>query len=160
MLNSSSFLFLCFFFFNDTATTEIYTLSLHDALPICPYAHAGVQAIRTDRAAAHDGVVGTLTGEEVARLSRPIRGDSAWPGWKGTDFPVLTWSRVHFVGQAVAVVAAIDRYVAEDAAELVEVDYRPLPVVVDLETAAEPGGPLVHETWGDNLFLDRQGTFG
>jgi aerobic carbon-monoxide dehydrogenase large subunit len=134
--------------------------TVHAAFVRSPYAHAEVQAIRTDRAAGYDGVVGTLTGEEATRLSRPIRGDSAWPGWKGTEFPVLAWPRVHFVGQAVAAVAAIDRYVAEDAAELVEVDYRPLPVVVDLETAAEPGSPLVHEAWGDNLFLDRQGTFG
>jgi carbon-monoxide dehydrogenase large subunit len=125
-----------------------------------PYAHAEVQSIRTDRAATHEGVVASLTGEEAVRLTRPIRGDSEWPGWKGTDFPVLAWPRVHFVGQAVAVVAAIDRYVAEDAAELVEVEYHPLPVVVDPEAAAEPGGPLVHEDWGDNLFLDRRGTFG
>ena len=134
--------------------------TVHAAFVRSPYAHAEVQAVRSDRAARLDGVVGVLTGEEAARLARPIRGDSEWPGWKGTDFPVLAWPRVHFVGQAVAIVAAVDRYVAEDAAELVEVDYHPLPVVVDLEAAAEPGGPLVHEAWGDNLFLDRQGSFG
>ncbi|HSF31487.1 MAG TPA: xanthine dehydrogenase family protein molybdopterin-binding subunit [Candidatus Tectomicrobia bacterium] len=134
--------------------------TVHAAFVRSPYAHAEVQAMRTDRAAGHHGVVGILTGEEAARLSRPIRGDSEWPGWKGTDFPVLGWPRIHFVGQAVAVVAAVDRYIAEDAAELVEVDYRPLAVVVDLESAAEAGGPLVHEAWGDNLFLDRQGRFG
>jgi carbon-monoxide dehydrogenase large subunit len=133
---------------------------VHAAFVRSPYAHAEVQAMRTERAARLDGVVGTLTGEEATRLTHPIRGDSEWPGWKGTDFPVLAWPRVHFVGQAAAVVAAVDRYVAEDAAELVEVDYQPLPVVIDLEAAAEPGGPLVHEAWGDNLFLDRQGKFG
>jgi aerobic carbon-monoxide dehydrogenase large subunit len=134
--------------------------TVHAAFVRSPYAHAEVQAVRTDRAIKLDGVIGTLTGEEAARLTRPIRGDSEWPGWKGTDFPVLAWPRVHFVGQAVAVVAAVDRYVAEDAAELVEVDYHALPVVVDPEAAAEPGGPLVHQAWSDNLFLDRQGTFG
>jgi carbon-monoxide dehydrogenase large subunit len=134
--------------------------TVHAAFVRSPYAHAEVQAIRTDQAAGHGGIVGTLTGEEAARLSHPIRGDSAWPGWKGTEFPVLAWPRVHFVGQAVAVVAAVDRYVAEDVAELVEVDYQPLPAVVDLEAAAEAGGALVHEVWGDNLFLDRHGKFG
>jgi aerobic carbon-monoxide dehydrogenase large subunit len=134
--------------------------TVHAAFVRSPYAHAEVQSIHTDRAARHDGAVGTLTGEEATRLTRPIRGDSEWPGWKGTDFPVLAWPRVHFVGQAVAVVAAVDRYVAEDAAELVEVDYHPLSVVIDLEAAAKPGAPLVHEAWGDNLFLDRQGRFG
>jgi carbon-monoxide dehydrogenase large subunit len=134
--------------------------TVHAAFVRSPHAHAEIRAVRTDQAAVHEDVVGVLTGEEAARLSRPIRGDSEWPGWKGTEFPVLGWPRVHFVGQAVAVVAASDRYVAEDAAELVEVEYRPLPVVVDLEAAAEPGGPLVHEAWGDNLYVDRRGTFG
>src|SRR5262245_61033135 len=62
---------------------------VHAAFVRSPYAHAEVQAIRAERAAGHDGVVETLTGEEATRLSRPIRGDSAWPGWKGTEFPVL-----------------------------------------------------------------------
>jgi carbon-monoxide dehydrogenase large subunit len=133
---------------------------VHAAFVRSPYAHAEVRAVRPGPAAGLDGVAGTLTGEEASRLARAIRGDSEWPGWKGTDFPVLAWPRVHFVGQAVAVVAAVDRYVAEDAAELVEVEYHPLPAVVDPEAAAEPGGPLVHQDWGDNLFLDRRGRFG
>jgi carbon-monoxide dehydrogenase large subunit len=118
--------------------------TVHAAFVRCPYAHAEVRAVRTAQAAVHDGVVGVLTGEEAARLSRPIRGDSAWPGWKGTEFPVLSWPRVHFVGQAVAVVAAIDRYVAEDAAELVEADYHPLPVAGDVRGCRgrlRAGGP-------------------
>jgi CO/xanthine dehydrogenase Mo-binding subunit len=113
--------------------------TVHAAFVRTPYAHAEIQAIRTDQAAVYEGVVGILTGEEAVRLSHPIRGDSAWPGWKGTEFAVLAWPRVHFVGQAVAIVAAVDRYVAEDAAELIEVDYHPLPVVVDPERAAAPG---------------------
>ncbi len=133
---------------------------VHAAFVRTPYAHAEVQAVRTGHAMALDGVFGILTGEEAGRLSRPIRCDSEWPGWKGTDFGALAWPRVHFAGEAVAVVAAVDRYVAEDAAELVEVDYHPLPVVIDAERAVEPGSPLVYEDWGDNLFLDRQGTFG
>jgi carbon-monoxide dehydrogenase large subunit len=134
--------------------------TVHAAFVRSPYAHAQVQDVRTEPAAGLEGVFGTLTGAEVVHLTRPIRGDSEWPGWKGTDLPVLAWPRVHFVGQAVAVVAAVDRYVAEDAAELVEVDYHPLRAVVDPEAAAEPGSPLLHEAWGDNLFLERQGTFG
>jgi len=86
--------------------------TVHAAFVRSPYAHAEVQAVRSDRAARLDGIVGVLTGEEAARLARPIRGGSEWPGWKGTDFPVLAWPRVHFVGQAVAIVAAVDRYVA------------------------------------------------
>jgi carbon-monoxide dehydrogenase large subunit len=134
--------------------------TVHAAFVRTPYAHANILAMRSDRAMVHDGVVGVLTGEEAVQLSRPIRGDAEWPGWKGTEFPVLAWPLVHFVGQAVAVVAAVDRYVAEDAAELVDVEYQPLPVVIDLEGAAEPASALVHQAWGDNLYLDRRGTFG
>jgi len=125
-----------------------------------PHAHAEIDAVRTDRARTHHGVVGVLTSEEAVRAARPIRCDSTFPEWKGTEFPVLAWPRVRFVGEAVAIVAAVDRYTAEDAAELVEVEYRPLTPVVDLETAAEPGGALVHEAWGDNLFIDRKGKVG
>lgn len=133
---------------------------VHAAFVRSPHAHAGIAAVRTDRAAALRGVAGLLTSEEAVRRARPIRCDSTFPEWKGTEFPVLAWPRVRFVGEAVAIVAAVDRATAEDAAELVEVEYRPLPPVVDLERAAEPGGPLIHEAWGDNLFIDRKGKVG
>lgn len=133
---------------------------LHAAFVRSPHPHAEIAAIRTERAVAHPGVAGVLTSEEAVRVTRPIRCDSLFPEWKGTEFPVLAWPRVRFVGEAVAVVAAADRYLAEDAAELIEVDYRPLPAVVDLETAAEPGSPLVHDAWGNNLYLDRKAKFG
>ncbi len=133
---------------------------VHAAFVRSFHAHADIVAIRTDRAAAHPAVVGILTSEEAVRASQPIRCDSLFPEWKGTEFPVLAWPRVRFVGEAVAVVAASDRYLAEDAAELVEVEYRPRPAVVDLEKAAEPASPTVHESWGDNLFIDRRAKLG
>jgi carbon-monoxide dehydrogenase large subunit len=125
-----------------------------------PHAHAEITAVRTERALAQRGVAGVLTSEEAVKAARPIRCDSTFPEWKGTEFPVLAWPRVRFVGEAVAVVAAADRYAAEDAAELIDVEYRPLPPVADLERAAEPGSPLIHEAWGDNLFIDRKGKVG
>ena len=133
---------------------------VHAAFVRSPHAHAEIRAIRVAAALGAEGVVGALSAEEAVRVTRPIRCDSTFPEWKGTEFPVLAWPRVRFVGQALAVVAASDRAFAEDAAERVEVDYRPLPAVVDLETAAEPGGPLVHEAWGDNLFIDRGARLG
>jgi carbon-monoxide dehydrogenase large subunit len=134
--------------------------TVHAAFVRSVQAHADITAVRVDRARAHPGVAGILTSEEAVGAARPIRCDSTFPEWKGTEFPVLAWPRVRFVGEAIAVVAATDRYVAEDAAELVEVEYRPLPPVVDLEIAAEPGSPLVHEAWGDNFFIDRKGKVG
>ena len=134
--------------------------TVHAAFVRSQEAHAEVLSVRTERALAHRGVFGVLTSEEAALVSRPIRCDSTFPEWKGTEFPVLAWPRVRFVGEAVAILAAVDRYTAEDAAELVHVEYRPLPTVADLETAAEPGSDLIHEAWGDNLFIDRKGKVG
>ena len=134
--------------------------TVHAAFVRSSHPHAELAAIRTGRAEAHPGVVAVLTSEEATRATRPIRCDSTFPEWKGTEFPVLAWPRVRFVGEAIALVAATDRYVAEDAAELVEVEYRARPVVIDVEKAAEGGGPLVHEAWGDNLFLDRRVKLG
>jgi carbon-monoxide dehydrogenase large subunit len=133
---------------------------VHAAFVRSPHAHAEIRALRIEPALSAEGVVGGLTGEDAVAHTRPIRCDSTFPEWKGTEFPVLAWPRVRFVGEAVAVVAASDRAFAEDAAERVEVEYAPLPAVVDLETAAEPGGPLVHEAWGDNLFIDRKARLG
>ena len=134
--------------------------TVHASFVRSTHAHADLARVLTERAAAHPGVVSVLTSEEAVRATRPIRCDSTFPEWKGTEFPVLAWPRVRFVGEAVVLVAATDRYVAEDAAELVEVEYRDRPVVIDLESAAEPGGPIVHEAWGDNLFLDRHVKLG
>ena len=134
--------------------------TLHAAFIRTPHAHAEILSIGTARALAVPGVVGVLTSEEAVAVTKPIRCDSTFPEWKGTEFPILAWPRVRFVGQALAIVAATDRYIAEDAAELVDVEYRTLTPVVDLETAAEPGAPLLHEEWGDNLFIDRSAKVG
>lgn len=119
------------------------------------HAHAEVRAFRIERAAGHPGVVGVLTSEDASHLARPIKADLRLPEWKSSDFPIMGWPRVRFVGEPLAVVAALDRYVAEDAAELIEVDYDLLPVVADAERALESGSPLIHEHWGDNVFMER-----
>jgi carbon-monoxide dehydrogenase large subunit len=129
---------------------------VHAAFVRSRHAHAEIRGVELGRAGDRRGVLGLLRGEEAARLARPIRGDLRDPGWRGTDWPVLAWPRARFAGEAVAVVAAIDRYVAEDAADLVEVDDVPLAAVTDLERALGPGSPLVHEAWGDNVFLARR----
>jgi carbon-monoxide dehydrogenase large subunit len=133
---------------------------VHAAFVRSPHAHAEIRGVDLSRLHDSPGVMGVLTSEEAARLALAIRCDSLFPEWKGTAFPILAWPRVRFVGEAVAVVAARDRYEAEDGAELVAVDYAPLTPVVYLEQAAEPGGPLVHEAWGDNLFIDRRAKLG
>jgi len=133
---------------------------LHAAFVRSPYAHAEVKVIRTAAAARYPGVMAVLTGEEAAQAAQPIRGDVRYPEWKTSELPILGWPRVRFAGEAVAVVAATSRYLAEDAAEQVEVEYETLPAVTDLETATEAGAPLIREEWGDNLFIDRSVKYG
>ncbi len=70
---------------------------------------------------------------------------------KATPQLALAAGKVRYVGEPVAVVVATDRYAAEDALELVEVDYEPLPAVTDAEQGLAPGAPLIHEAWGDNV---------
>ena len=66
------------------------------------------------------------------------------------EFPSLAVGEVRHVGDCVAVVLATDRYLAADAVEAIEVDYEPLPSVVDMEAALADGADLVHESAGTN----------
>ena len=119
-----------------------------------PHAHARILSIDARAAAARADVQMVLTGADIAESVKPLRVEydpAKAPTHKACDWPVLARDKVRFVGEAVAAVVATDRYAAEDAAALVEVDYDPLPVVHDAEQALAPGAPLVHEEWGDNV---------
>jgi carbon-monoxide dehydrogenase large subunit len=128
---------------------------VHAAFVRSPHAHAIIRRVEVDAARRHPALVGVLTGPDIVGTVRPIHCDARFPGFKGPDWPVLAWPRVRFVGEAVAVVAAPSRYLAEDLAELVAVDYEPLPALVDPERAGTPGTMTVHEGWKDNAFVDR-----
>jgi carbon-monoxide dehydrogenase large subunit len=119
-----------------------------------PHAHARVRDIEAQRALEQPGVVAVLTGAEAARESRPMRPRLGVPGFKACEQPCLAVDKVRFVGQAVAAVVAESRYLAEDALDFVEVDYEPLPAVVDARQAVEPGAPLLFEAWGDNVHVE------
>ena len=122
-----------------------------------PHAHARIRSIDVRKALALPGVVRVMVGEEARKLCKPIRVEwtksALQVKYKACDFHAIAVERVRFVGDIVAAVVAEDRYVAEDAVELVEVDYEPLPAVLDPEQALEKGSPLVHEEWGDNVML-------
>jgi 2-furoyl-CoA dehydrogenase large subunit len=119
-------------------------------------AHARLVSVDTSAALAVPGVVGVLTGEDVAALSRPF------PSAIGRA--VQHWAaavdRVRYVGEPVAVVLARDRYAAEDAAELVAVDYEPLPVAASPEAALADGAPVLHDAVGTNVVSDRRFRYG
>jgi carbon-monoxide dehydrogenase large subunit len=128
-----------------------------------PYAHARITRIDVSAAKAHPDVHAVLTGADLAGVIPPLRVEYdpvRAPRHKSCDWPVLAHDKVRFVGEAVAAVVATNRYVAEDAAALVEVEYDPVDVVWDMEKALEPGSPLVHEEWGDNVMQVLQAEIG
>jgi carbon-monoxide dehydrogenase large subunit len=121
-------------------------------------AHAEILSVDKEAALAGPGVVAVFTGEDLKALkSLP----SALPakGRGGSELinpgrPALAQGRVRFVGDAVALVVAESAAAAQDAAELVTVDYRDLPAMIEAAEAVAPGAPLVHQTVPGNVVLD------
>jgi carbon-monoxide dehydrogenase large subunit len=85
---------------------------------------------------------------------KPICADSALPGFKSSVQPVLAGGKVRYVGEPIAACAAPSRAEAEDLAETIDLDIDPLPAVSDMLAARAAGAPLVHDDWGDNVFLE------
>ena len=114
-----------------------------------PLAHARIRAIHIPE--KWRGAV--FTAEDMTGV-KPIRAVSALPGFKPSEQPPLATGKVRHVGELIAICVARTRAEAEDIAAEVEVDFEELPVVVDMLKARAPGAPLVHEDWGDNVFLE------
>jgi carbon-monoxide dehydrogenase large subunit len=119
-----------------------------------PHAHARLGAVDTLPAREAPGVVAMLTGAEAAEHARPLRPNLRTPTFKACELPCLATDKVRFVGQPVVAVVAESRYLAEDALDLIQVEYEPLPAVVDARTALEPDAPLLYEAWGDNVHVE------
>lgn len=119
-------------------------------------AHADVVSVDTSAADRAEGVHAVLTGAEVARYAKPFVCDSLHPSWRSSAYPQLALDRVRFVGEPVAAVMADDRYLAEDACELVRVEYSNRPVVASVQTAIARDAPRVHESWPDNFYVRRE----
>jgi CO/xanthine dehydrogenase Mo-binding subunit len=113
-----------------------------------PYAHARIKHVDVSKALELDGVYGTLTGDEVAILTDPFFELSTPPGANIKDYALAVGTARH-VGDPVAAVVARTRELARDAAELVEVEYEPLPHVLDGEEALKDD-VLLHEEAGSN----------
>ncbi len=130
--------------------------TLHAAIVRSPHAHALVASVDTARARALPGVAAVLTGAELRALSASLV--------VGVKAPIECWpiaiDRVRYVGEPVAVVVARDRYIAEDAADLTEVDYERLPAIVDPVAALASDAPVLHDGLGGNLASDRRFRFG
>ncbi|PYM62431.1 MAG: xanthine dehydrogenase [Candidatus Rokuibacteriota bacterium] len=142
---------------------------LHAAFVRSPHAHARILAVRTEAAARARGVARVITFDDVARWMKPLPLFGAVPPGLAArvdvvmrQVPQLALARdvVRYVGEIVAMVVAESRALAEDAGELVEVDYEPLPAVTDLLAAALPGAPRLHADWGDNVAVRFDTGFG
>jgi 2-furoyl-CoA dehydrogenase large subunit len=121
-----------------------------------PHPHADIVGIEAAKALAQDGVWAVITGEDIRKLSDPFL--------VALKAPVHQWSlaigRVRYVGEPVALVVAETRYLAEDAAELVEIEYAPLEAVVDPREACRPSAPVLHGEAGTNEISVRKFRYG
>ena len=116
-----------------------------------PFAHARINSVELESARSSPGV-------HAAVAAGDLTGVSPFPDYvhiaRGVAQYPLNRDRVRFAGAPVAAVVADDRYLAEDAAELVDVDYEPLEVVATMDEALAEGAPLLYEGWADNKILD------
>lgn len=126
---------------------------LYAKLKTSPYAHARIKRIDTSKARALPGVKAVLTGQDV-----PYK-----LGLYMIDRPVLAVGKVRYFGEPVAAVAAVDLDTAQEAVDLIEVEYEPLPAVLDVEEAIKEDAPLVHEdlgtySWIKGVYFPKPGT--
>ena len=130
--------------------------TLQAAILRSPHAHARIRSIDIGSAASVRGVRTILVGDDVRRWSRPFV--------VGVKAPMEHWSlaidTVRYVGEPVAVVVAEDRYLAEDALDLIRVEYEPLPAVASIEAAIAEGAPLLHPAVGSNIVSERRFRYG
>ena len=134
---------------------------LHVVLVRSPHAHARVQSIDTRAARALAGVAAVWTLDDLPELAGanvpPLVPE---PKSRPYVHPIMAGRRVRHVGEIVAVVVAVDPYVAADGAERVAVTYEPLPAALSPEAAIAPGAPRVNDAWPDNLVSVTTGEIG
>jgi carbon-monoxide dehydrogenase large subunit len=126
--------------------------TLHVAFVRSPHAHARIRGVDLAAARTQPGVVAVYTGKDLA--DGGVNGiPVGWllPGLTPSNHHAIAVEKVHYVGEAVAVIVAESPYAARDAAELVTVDYDPLPAVADAEQALTQDVPIVRNAGTDNV---------
>jgi 2-furoyl-CoA dehydrogenase large subunit len=130
--------------------------TLHAAILRSPHAHADIVSIDTSAALKARGVVAVLVGEDVKALTTSLV--------VGVKAPVECWpiavGRVRYVGEPVAIAVAADRYLAEDALDLIEVEYKARDAVIDPLAALLPDAPVLHDGFNGNVASDRRFRYG
>jgi carbon-monoxide dehydrogenase large subunit len=136
---------------------ELALVFLRSAVP-----HARITHIDRATALSIPGVVDLVTGPDVEGQFAPIVGDIRAPGARHTERPIVAHDHVRFVGEIIGMILAETRYIAEDALDVVGVDYEPLPPVTDAEAALRPDAALLHPEldWPDNCMLRLERSLG
>ncbi len=146
-------------FVDDIRLADERAGTLHMLVVRSPYGHARIERIDTEAARQTPGVVAVLTGADLAGRLKPLEG-MRLPGMKVAPRLPLAVDKVRYVGDPVAVVLAESRYLGEDARDLVDVEYTPLPAVTDVEEAASAQAPLLYEEFGTNVAVALRTPYG
>jgi aerobic carbon-monoxide dehydrogenase large subunit len=133
---------------------------LHAAFVRSPLAHATITSIDASAARRAPGVVAVITGAEMEQLTHPFPPFLMLPGLYTPLYHALSSGKVRMVGDPVAIVIAESRYLAEDAVELVEVDYGPLPPVASIADALSMSSEPLWAKAKGNVVMDHTDTFG
>ena len=128
---------------------------LHVAFRRSDHSHALIGRIDCEDARNAPGVVAIFTAAETVGVNA-IFATSLMKDYHATPITALARDKVRYVGEPVVAVVAESRYLAEDALELINIEFEPLPVVIDPEEAAKPSAPLLHEDAGTNVLCTRE----
>ncbi|WP_207540983.1 xanthine dehydrogenase family protein molybdopterin-binding subunit [Sabulicella rubraurantiaca] len=129
--------------------------TLHLAIRRSEHGHARIMRIGTEAAAAMPGVVAVVTASGLAGALQPVHATSRMPRYQATATRALAEGKLRYVGEPVAAVLATSRYLAEDAAEMIEVEAEPLPELSDPEAAALPDAPVLNPGTSSNILVER-----
>jgi aerobic carbon-monoxide dehydrogenase large subunit len=129
--------------------------ALHVAFRRSDRAHARILSVDTEAAAAMPGVIAVYTAAELDELP-PVRATSRMKDYHATAIYPLARNKVRYVGEPVVAVLAENRYLAEDALELIDIEFADLGTVIDPEQAILPDAPLLHEEAGTNVLVRRE----
>jgi len=130
--------------------------ALHVAFRRSDQSHARIRAVDCSAARAAPGVVAVFTAEDLTDLVKPLVATSRMKNYYATPILPLARGKVRYVGEPVVGIVAESRYLAEDALELVTIDYEPLPLVTDPERAVLAAAPLLHDEAGTNVIVSRE----
>ena len=133
---------------------------LHAAFLRSPFPHARIVNLDVSAAEQAEGVVAVFTGADMAERTEGVIPKMGPPGFKWEPVFGLAIGKVLFVGDPVAIVVATDRYLAEDAVELIDVDYDQLQAIATFDQGLDPDGPVLFETLGSNLVFEMHAAFG